>query len=716
MKKGQRPFTHEVSLDAESLRRWSTMAEVEDTTNKNKSQMPVTCLERNTMKDLKMQISTLVGSAPLAVLGVMLAGLVNGLSQPIITTQPANQSVSLGASAKFQVSATSTNQPIFYQWRFAAADLAGKTNSNLNLTNIQVLNAGGYDAVLTDGSGSVTSRVARLEVDPTFTKLTTGPIVTDIQTSSSTGGTWGDYNNDGFLDLLVPNGMDGATRNAFLYRNNGDGSFTKVTSGPPVNVPAESSSACWGDYDNDGNLDLFAATTGRNLLYHNNGNSTFTRITTAGSVVTDIANTWGAAWVDYDNDGLLDLFATTFDPSAASHNFLYRNNGDGTFGSITNSILVTDRGSTLGCVWGDYDNDGSLDLFVCGGSGESGTLQRNRLYHNNGDGTFTKASTGSIATDLGHSGPCAWGDYDNDGFLDLFVANVGGLKNFLYHNNGDGTFTRITNGIVVNDVGKAFACAWGDYDNDGFLDLFVTNEGDSSIVPTVVNFLYHNNGDGTFAKITAGSPANEYSDSWGCSWADYDNDGFLDLFAARGDGRGNYLYRNNGNSNSWLTVKLVGTVSNRSAIGAKVRVKATIGEVSRGQLRQITGGSGWAGYNELRANFGFGDATNVDLVRIEWPSGIVQTLTNVASKQFLTVVEHQEGGAVPPVFTSVSRSANGAVDLSVAGDAGLRYLFEASTNLMNWTWLGVRTNLTGTIQFTDMVTNFPKRFYRVVAP
>ena len=147
---------------------------------------------------------------------------------------------------------------------------------------------------------------------------------------------------------------------------------------------------------------------------------------------------------------------------------------------------------------------------------------------------FTKVTTGSIVNDLGYSGAAAWGDYDNDGFLDLFVANINGPNNFLYHNNGDGTFTRITNGIVVNDPANSppgcdcgsYGCAWGDYDNDGFLDLFVTNEGPPALVPTVVNFLYHNNGDGTFTKITTGSPVNEYSDSWGCAWADYDNDGF----------------------------------------------------------------------------------------------------------------------------------------------------------------------------------------------
>jgi enediyne biosynthesis protein E4 len=414
-------------------------------------------------------------------------------------------------------------------------------------------------------------------------------------------------------------------------------------------------------------------------------------------------------------------------PSSTNvHSFLYRNNGDGTFSTITNSTLVTDLGSFYGGAWGDYDNDGKLDLFLIANN-DFGAGQPNRLYHNNGDGTFTRVTTGSIATDVANSDTCDWGDYDNDGFLDLFVANEFGQKSFLYHNNGDGTFTRITNGIVVNDISHspsgvyygAYGCAWGDYDNDGWLDLYVGNAGAPDLAaPPAVNFLYHNNGDGTFTKVTTGSPVNEYSDSFGVTWADYDNDGFLDLFASRTEGRGNYLYRNNGNSNSWLTVKLIGTVSNRSAIGAKVRAKAIIGGVSRWQLRQITGGGGGDGHNELRANFGLGDATNVELVRIEWPSGIVQTLTNVAPKQILNVVEHQQPGAVTaPSFTSVSRATNGAVNLSVAGDAGLLYLLEASTNLVNWSRLGVRTNATGAIQFLDFrATNNAKRFYRVSIP
>src|SRR6266496_4181093 len=311
-----------------------------------------------------------------------------------------SNSASPGANLIFTTSAYGT-APLHFQWQFNQIDLPGKTTASLALTNVQLTNAGEYAIVVTNVAGA-TSKVATLTVDPTFTKITTGPIVTDG--AYSAGGTWGDFNNDGFLDLFVPNGTDGAAYVPFLYRNNGDGTFTKVTSGPPVNVVAESFSACWGDYDNDGNLDLFVATTARNLLYRNNGNGTFTRIT-VGSVVTDNAFSAGSAWVDYDNDGFLDLFVTTASSSPNVHSFLYRNNGDGTFSTITNSTLVMDLGSFWGGAWGDYDNDGNLDLFVVANN-YFGGLQPNRLYHNNGDGTFTRVTTGSIATDVGYSG--AW--------------------------------------------------------------------------------------------------------------------------------------------------------------------------------------------------------------------------------------------------------------------------------------------------------------------
>jgi len=629
-------------------------------------------------------------------------------------------SVSPGANVYLTVTASSLETPT-YQWCLDQSNLPGQTATNLNLSSLQLSNAGDYNVVVSDSSGSVTSLVARLTLDATFTKITNDPIVTNAipGQKGSIGGTWGDYNNDGLPDLLVFNGLDGFTSVPFLYSNKADGTFANINLGAPVAIKAQTFSACWGDYDNDSNLDLYLANTigttagAPNLLYHNDGNGVFHQITT-GSIVTDSALTLGAAWADYDQDGFLDLFVTTYDTSANSHCFLYHNNHDSTFTSITSSVLVTDLGSATGCAWGDYDNDGKIDLFVCGGRGS--VLAMNRLYHNNGDGTFTRVTTaGGIVTDQGICKTCAWGDYDNDGFLDLFVSNAAsGAGNFLYHNNGDGTFTRVTADVVANDPGNNIVCgAWGDYDNDGFLDLFVTDEGISTITPTVVNRLYHNNGNGTFTKVTTGSPVNEYSDCFGCCFVDYDNDGFLDLFAARGDNRGSFLYHNNlpatGNSNAWLTVKLVGTVSNRSAIGAKVRAKARIGGNTTWQLRQITGGGGTDGHNELWANFGLGNITNVDTVRIEWPSGTVQEFQNVAPNQILTITE-------PPRL--LASTTNGVPQFSIKGGRFMQYDILASPDLAVWSPIGALTitNLNGTALIVD--TNPPaldQRFYRAVS-
>src|SRR5206468_516040 len=241
--------------------------------------------------------------------------------------------------------------------------------------------------------------------------------------------------------------------------------------------------------------------------------------------------------------------------------------------------LVQSGGNSRGSAWGDYDNDGFLDLFV---SNEQG--QNNFLFHNNGDGTFGKIVSGSIVNDGGASYGCAWGDYDNDGFLDLFVAN-------LYHNDGNGAFTAITNGAIVNDVDYSWSPAWVDYDNDGFLDLFVANGPASGAGQN--DFLYRNNGDGTFTRITTGSIVNDNASGDGCAWGDYNNDGFVDLFVSNLNGQNNLLYRNDGNSNNWLTVRCIGQRSNRSGIGTKVRLKTEVNGQSRWQLREISGGSGY---------------------------------------------------------------------------------------------------------------------------
>jgi enediyne biosynthesis protein E4 len=631
----------------------------------------------------------------LITVGLLLAGAGNGFGQPTITQQPADQSVSLGANVTNQVRASGT-APLNYQWHFNGMQILGATNRTLVLTNVQLTHAGTYAAIVSDTGGSVTSRVATLTVDPTFTKITTGPVVSEG--GSSVHGAWADYDGDGYLDLFVSNGTFGAgTGEAnFLYRNSGDGTFTKVTTGVIVSEPVDSSGGAWGDYDNDGYPDLFVPNKvlRNDLLYRNNGDGSFTKILTGSVVTNGQFASGGAAWADFDNDGYLDLYVPV--SNIASQNRLYRNNGDGTFGRMTNNPVVTEHGRAPGAAWGDYDNDGNIDLFVCRNDD-----QNNSLYRNTGHESFTRISAGSIVNDGGFSIGSSWADYDNDGFFDLFVANDGPVPaaNFLYHNNGDGNFTRITNNIAARELGNWAVGAWGDYDNDGFIDLFVTDVA-------AKNALYHNNGDGSFTKITAGSPANDIGSSFGCSWGDYDNDGFLDLFVANRDSRNNFLYRNNDNSNAWLKVKLVGTQSNRSGIGAKLRVTAKIRGNSIRQLRQISGGG--FGQSTLLAHFGLGDATNIDTVRIEWPSGTVQEFHDVEVKQFLTVTE-------PPRLEAGGQLPDGSFQLLLTGGVGFRYDIETSSDLKMWTpWIKV-TNTNRTVSINDpAATKSAQRFYRAV--
>jgi hypothetical protein len=433
---------------------------------------------------------------------------------------------------------------------------------------------------------------------------------------------------------------------------------------------------------------------------------TFTKIT-EGEIVNDNGRSAGIAWGDYDGDGFEDLFVAN---NNGENDFLYHNNGDGTFTRITSGDIVNDGGDSVSAIWGDFDNDGDLDLFVSSGGG-FGSPKNNFLYRNNGDGTFTRIVTGSIVTDLLYTIPSAWGDYDNDGWLDLFTGNWFGVH-ALYRNTGTGSFTRVTTNAIGLDpaLGDSNGCSWGDYDNDGFLDLFVCwQEGKN-------NHLYHNNGDGTFTQVLEGSLVNDSGRSPGCAWADYDNDGFLDLFVSSGafvgnTGENNFLYHNDGNGNRWLKLKLVGGQSNRAAIGAKVRVTATMGGSQRQQMREISGGSGFASQNSLAAHFGLGSATNADLVRIEWPSGTVQELRNVAANQFLTITE-------PPRLSS-PRITGGQFRFTLRGAHNLTYSIQRSTNAVDWTSAGslTVTDVSGTAEFSEpVVSGSESRLYRAVAP
>jgi hypothetical protein len=600
---------------------------------------------------------------------------------PTIAVQPRSQSVSLGANPVFRVTATGT-PPLSFQWHCNNAPAEAATNGTLALTNVTLTQAGAYFVIVSNGGGAITSAVAVLTVDPTFTKITTGLIATEGGDSS--GCAWGDFDNDGLPDLFVGNG---GTKN-FLYRNNGDGTFAKRTNAAPALDSGFGGS--WGDFNNDGWFDLFVANRAANYLYRNNGDGTFTKISPFAGAAG--ATSWSGSWGDYDRDGWLDLFISN---GGGNNNVLLHNNGDGTFTRITGGRIVGDGGTSIGAAWQDYDGDGWPDLFVANNGANS------FLYRNLRNGTFARIATGRMVTDSQSAIVPDWGDYDNDGWPDLAVGCFG--RNLLYRNLRDGTFAKQTNGPVVLDTQNSEIVQWIDYDNDGFLDLFSANEGGQN------NTLYHNNGDGTFAKITTGSLVNDGGNSAGCAWADYDNDGFLDLFVANWQGsRPNFLYRNSGNTNHWLKVKCVGTASNRAGIGAKVRARATIRTADMWQLREISGGTGF-GQTSLLAHFGLGNAAIVDTVRVEWPSGAVQDLHDVSVNQTLTVIE-------PPKLAELKYNTLG-FQSDVVGVAGSNYVIETSLNLTDWAWLANVTNADRSTPFSDPTPpNAPRRFYRARIP
>ncbi len=460
-----------------------------------------------------------------------------------------------------------------------------------------------------------------------FTEITTGAIVNDGGYSS--GACWGDYDNDGYDDVFVANWSG---ENNFLYHNDGDGTFTKITEGSIVTDGGSSRSCTWGDYDNDGFLDLFVSNDGGgNFLYHNEGGTAFTRAL-SGPIASDGGNCYGASWADYDNDGWLDLFVARH---TNDNNLLYHNAGDGTLEKIEEGAIVNDGGYSVSASWGDYNGDGCADLVVANTND-----QPNFLYRNNCDGSFTKIITGPVVTDIGSSGTSNWVDFDNDGDLDLFIGNSGeNQDNVLYRNDAGDTFTAIRTGVIVTD-GDGHNSSWGDYDNDGDLDLF------AGLAP-LVQRLYQNNGDGTFTRLTNGAVVQDSGASGGL-WGDYDNDGDLDLFVAVDRDGNNHLYRNEGNQNHWLHLKLIGAASNqthtgvgsnRSAIGARITAVATIGGRAVQQVQEVSGQTGMYNQNSLDVEFGLGDATVVDTLTVRWPSGVVQTLTDVAADQFLTLAD-----------------------------------------------------------------------------
>ncbi|MBK9405015.1 MAG: VCBS repeat-containing protein [Ignavibacteria bacterium] len=470
-----------------------------------------------------------------------------------------------------------------------------------------------------------------------FIKMTNS--IVSIDSGASRSVNWIDYDNDNDLDLFISTGYRYGDNN-YLYRNE-NGTFTKIYDQPLVHDSLPSDGSSWGDFNNDGLPDLCVVNWWNkiNLLYQNNGNGNFVFLN-ASPVSSLQSYSETCSWGDYDNDGLLDLFITNSD-GLNHRNFLYKNTGSA-FVKIDTGATVSETAYSRGVNWIDIDSDRDLDLFVC----REGN-RVNFLYKNNGNGYFTKITNTALTSEAGEFWSGSWGDYDNDGDPDLFVTNNGNQKNSLFRNDGNFNFTKILNDPLVNEIGYNAVSGWGDYDNDGDLDMFVTQ----AYVPPgftqkLTNKLYKNllmeSGTASFQKITSGEIVNDSGYSYGFAWGDYDKDGDLDLAVANtfSENQKNALYKNNNqNGNKYITIKCTGTITNRSAIGARVRVKTVINGTPVWQIREVEGQSGYCGQN-LILHFGLGNASVIDSIKVEWPAGGNQYFTNVPVNRSVTITEN----------------------------------------------------------------------------
>lgn len=459
----------------------------------------------------------------------------------------------------------------------------------------------------------------------TFTDVT-GTSGTGLGETTTRGLAWVDFNKDGLLDLFVPTAGNVPNK---LYKNNGDATFTEVAAAVGLNDLANTTTSTWADFDNDGDLDLLVTTQGASAkLWRNNllpgGDTTFTDITSSAGI--SLTNAQMPTWTDYNLDGYLDFFSPV--ASTSSPDGLYRNNQDGTFTNVADSAGVTHQVSGISeqaTHWGDYDRDGYPDLFI-------GSLTGQSFFHrNNGDGTFTE-----VAASMGFQGTARgvqWIDFNNDGLWDLSIAGYSGTTTVpvkLFKNNGNGTFTDVATASGISDPVISWGVTWADYDNNGYEDLFVDVFGQSTSC-----VLYRNNGDGTFTNVTsqAGlSGLTELSTVWG----DFDGDGDMDLYGAGTGSTGNRLLRNNGDSTKhWLEVNLVGVASNRCGVGAQIEVHAG----ALHMMREVNTGVGYRSQNMLTAHFGLDTNQVADSIVVRWPGGAASTLAQVPSNQKVTVVE-----------------------------------------------------------------------------
>jgi hypothetical protein len=503
-----------------------------------------------------------------------------------------------------------------------------------------------------------------------------------------------DYDNDGWQDIFLVNSMDWPEHKTgksypALYHNNHDGTFTDVTREAGLSIESYGLGCAVGDYDNDGYDDLYVTTVGSNLLYHNLGNGEFADVTAKAGVASPGFSA-SAVWFDYDNDGKLDLFVThyvewsiptdqycTLDNKNKSYctpqtykgesSRLYHNKGNGIFEDVTKRAGLADATSkALGVALLDYDNDGWMDLFV------SNDTEPNKLYRNNHDGTFTDEGV-NVGVAFSDSGRVRAGmgtdaaDIDNSGLPSLVIGNFTNESTALYKFDGSGLFNdeSLRSGIAqMTPQSLTFGCLFMDYDLDGRLDIVAANghvSDDIAVVQPTLRYaqpagIYRNAGNLKFENVSGklGAAIQKPVVGRGLAFADFDNDGDLDLVITANNGAARLLRNDNANQNDVLRMKLVGTKSNRDGSGAKVTVTTNSGAKL---TRMVKAGSSYLSQNELPLTFGLGKPGTAKslLVQIVWPSGRKDSVSDVKPNQFLTIQEG-EGivSAIPINFAGIT--------------------------------------------------------------
>lgn len=448
-------------------------------------------------------------------------------------------------------------------------------------------------------------------------------------TSDGNGVAFFDFDGDGWDDITFTSGSD---RDLKFFKNN-NGLFSEVT----LNVSSliyQTKQVNWVDFDNDGDKDLFVTSdTNGNRLFRNTGDLNFEDITGNSGLITTNIYSYGASWGDYNNDGFLDVFISNRDPSTSTTtpNYLYRNNGDATFTDVSEAAGIDRLKHLSFCsAFFDFNNDGWQDIYIANDKFN----QENLLYKNNGDGTFTEigASSGTnIAID---AMTVTIGDYNNDGWQDIYVTNSPG-GNVLFRNNGDETFTDVadTSGTIFNSIG------WGatflDADNDMDLDLYVS--GSNVTLPDLISAAFYENlNNGQFQIPTDAGFANDIGYSFSNSAGDINNDGFPDFVVTNSNDQNIFLWENkSASTNNWLKINLEGMTSNKDGIGSVIEVSID----NQTQYRYTHCGEGYLSQKSSSEFFGVGSNTIIDSIKITWLSGTIDTFNNVSVNQAMTIVE-----------------------------------------------------------------------------